>query len=254
MGTKRNVDMSTSTDKVKIVVNPDEQVAEATATDNAEISESTETATEGDQADQKASKKKESKGRSRKYAIVRSQVDKTKLYDAFAAVELIKKLSYSKFEGTITADAVAREVGVSADLTFPHSTGKSVRAVIVDDAVLAEIEAGVLNFDVLIAEPRFVPKLAKFAKVLGPKGLMPNPKNGTITPKPEVKKKELEGGKITVKTEKKQAVMHIVIGKTSMETKALVENLQTLITAVGFNLVKLSISASMSPSVKVKLG
>lgn len=253
MGSKRNVDMSTSTDKVKIVTNPDEQVEEVAVSEVTETAEATDTTTEGEQAEPKASKKKESKGRSRKYSVVRSQVDKTKLYDAFAAVEMVKKLSYSTFEGTITADAVVKEVGVSADLTFPHSTGKTVRAVIADDALIADLEAGKIEFDVLIAEPRFVPKLAKFAKVLGPKGLMPNPKNGTITPNPEAKKKELEGGKITVKTEKKQAVMHVVVGKTGMETKALVENVQTLISALSFNLLKLSISASMSPSVKVKI-
>lgn len=253
MGTKRNVDMSTSTDKVKIVSNPDEQVEEVVSK-VAETAESADTTPEADQAEPKASKKKESKGRSHKYTVVRSQVDKTKLYDAFAAVELVKKLSYSKFEGTISADAVVRETGVSANVTFPHSTGKTVRAVIADDALIADLEAGKIEFDVLIAEPRFVPKLAKFAKVLGPKGLMPNPKNGTITPNPEAKLKELAGGKITVKTEKKQPVMHVVVGKTGMETKDLVENLQTLIDALGFNLLKLSISASMSPSVKVKLG
>lgn len=253
MGTKRNVDMSTNTDKVKIVKSGDGidhgSISEASSISTDGTSDSAEKLTDG----VTAKVKKPSRSRSQRYVAVRSQVDKTKLYDAFAAVELIKKLSYSSFAGTITADALVKEVGVSANLTFPHSTGKTVRAVIADEAVLAEIEKGNLDFDVLIAEPRFVPKLAKYAKILGPKGLMPNPKNGTITPNPELKKQELEGGKITVKTEKKQAVMHVVIGKTDMETKALVENLQALITALDFNLLKLSISATMSPGVKVKI-
>lgn len=255
MGSKRNVDMSGSHDKIKVL----EAAPEVTVADDAQkeqVTDSAASATESTQAqDAKASKAtKPSRIRSRKYVSVRSQVDKTKLYDAFAAVELVKKLSYSHFAGTITADVLAREIGVQADLTFPHSTGKTVRVAIVTDELLTDIEAGKLDFDVLIAEPRYMAKLAKFARVLGPKGLMPNPKNGTITPKPELKKKELEGGKITVKTEKKQAVIHVVIGKTSMETQELVENIQTLITALGTNILKLSISATMSPGVKVKIG
>jgi large subunit ribosomal protein L1 len=123
----------------------------------------------------------------------------------------------------------------------------------VDEALIKKIEAGEINFDVLITEPRYMPQLAKFAKVLGPKGLMPNPKNGTVTANPELKKQELEGGKITIKGEKKAPLMHVSLGKTSAETKALVENLQALETALRGKLLKMSISATMSPSVKVTL-
>jgi large subunit ribosomal protein L1 len=119
--------------------------------------------------------------------------------------------------------------------------------------MLAQIEAGTIDFDILITEPHFMPKLAKHARVLGPKGLMPNPKNGTITPNPEIKKKELESGKMTIRTEKKAPLMHVTLGKTSMETKDLVENLNALIAALGPKAVKLTLAASMSPSVKVAL-
>jgi large subunit ribosomal protein L1 len=116
---------------------------------------------------------------------------------------------------------------------------------------LAQLEAGTIDFDVLITEPRFMPKLAKHARVLGPKGLMPNPKNGTITDNPEAKRKELEGGKVTLKTEKKAPLMHVLLGKTDMETKDLVENLNALLEAVKGKAVKASVTATMSPSVKV---
>lgn len=236
MGSKKNVVM-TGVDNVKVV-----DVAGETTT-----SEATE-------AQQVAKKPKKIRNRSQKYQAVRSQVDKTRTYDPFAAVEMVKKLSYTKFDGTITADVVVKEAGQSVTLSFPHSTGKALRVAVASDEVLAEIEAGNINFDVLVTSPQFMPKLAKLARVLGPKGLMPNPKNGTITENPDKTKKELEGGQTTIKTERKAPLMHVTLGKTAMETKDLVENLQALIEALGLKAQKLSISSTMSPSVKVNLG
>lgn len=236
MASKRNVDMSVNEDVVKIVA----------ASDEAEVAQ--------EAAAEEAQPKKKGPRRSKKYTSVRAQVDKTKLYDAFVAVELVKKLSYSKFAGTVTADLLVREVGTSVDITFPHTTGKTVRVAIADDDLMEKIQSGdSIEFDVLLADPRFMPKLAKLAKILGPRGLMPNPKNGTLTTNPELKKKELEGGKITLKTEKKQPVMHVVIGKTDMKTKALVENLQALMTALTMKLMRVAISSTMSPGIKVKV-
>lgn len=230
MGSKKNVDMSTNEDVVKVVES-----------------------TDAPQEEKITKKTKAGTGRSKKYVASRSLVDKTKEYDTFAAVELVKRLSYSKFDGTVTADVVVKEAGTQVDISFPHSTGKVLRVAIADEALISEIEAGNINFDILVTAPAMVPKLAKFARTLGPRGLMPNPKNGTITPNPEQKKKELESGKTTIKTEKKQPVMHITLGKASMETKSLVENVSALIEALGTKVVRLSISSSMSPSVKVKI-
>jgi len=241
MGSQRNVDMNASTDKIKVVK------AKGVSADQTSGDQSTEKNTN------KKTKSKKQSARSKKYVATRSQVDKTKLYDPFAAIEMLKKLSYSKFDGTITADLLVQELGNQVNLTFPHSTGKTVNVAIASDAVIADIEAGKIEFDVLISSPEFVPKLAKHARVLGPKGLMPNPKNGTITKQPEEKKKELEAGQITLKTEKKQPVMHVSIGKVSMDTKDLVENIQALIEALGSKLLKMTLSASMSPGVKVKI-
>ena len=239
MASKRNVDMSVNEDTVKIV-GTDGETTEVSQT----IAEET-----------PAEKKKFSlPRRSRKYTSVRAQVDKTKLYDAFAAIELVKKLSYSKFAGTVTADLLVREIGTAINITFPHSTGKTVRVAIVDDALIEKVQSGAsIDFDILLADPRFMPKIAKLARILGPRGLMPNPKNGTLTANPEAKKKELEGGKLSLKTEKKQPVMHIVLGKTDMETKDLVENLQALMTALTMKLVRVAVSSTMSPGVKVKI-
>ena len=240
MGSKKNVDMTTTNDTVKVVA----AVEPVTETEN-EVLE-----TESEKVTAKTTK---SKGRGKKYQAVRSKIDKTKLYDAFSAVELVKKLSYSKFDGTITAHLILKETGASASVTFPHSTGKSIKVAIASDEVLKQIEAGQLDFDVLVASPAFMPKLTKFARVLGPKGLMPNPKTGTLTSNPEEKKKQLEAGEITVRTEKKAPLIHITVGKVSHETKDLVENIQEVMKAFKGKLVKLSIAATMSPAVKVAI-
>ncbi len=234
MGQKKNVDMTMSETEVKVV----------------------ETPTDGDaQTEKKAKPTPKKKLRSKKYQAVRSQVDKTRLYDAFSAIELVKKLSYSRFAGTIVADVVLDEkfMGERFNLQFPHSTGKSITVAIADDKVLKDVEAGKIDFDILLATPDLMPKLAKLAKVLGPKGLMPNPKQGTLIADPKSKKKELESGSMTIKSERKAPLMHIVIGNTEMDTKELVSNLQTLLTTIKGKVNKLSLNATMSPGVKVEI-
>ena len=251
MGSKKNVDMSANESEVKIVEEPqadDKKKTEATD----EVVKSAEPTTEGS-ARGAASKKKPARVRSKKYQAVRSQVDKTRSYDPFSAFELIKKLSYSKFDGSITAHLVVRETGATASLSFPHSTGKSVTVAIASDKVIKQIEAGKTDFDVLLSTAQYMPQLTKHARVLGPKGLMPNPKNGTLTDKPEARKKELEAGKMTLRTEKQAPLLHVAIGKVSMDTKKLSENLQTLLHAFQDKVVKVSLSASMSPGIRVAL-
>lgn len=197
---------------------------------------------------------KTAKVRSKRYITARRSVDRAKTYPLSKAVEMVKKSSYSRFTGTLVADLVAKDAKVSGQVKFPHSTGKSVRVAIATDELLTDIAAGKLDFDLLVTQPDMMPKLAKYARVLGPKGLMPNPKNQTITPDPKKRKKELEGGTITVKTEKKSPLIHVVVGKTDMTDKDLVENLEILIKTLGARkLVKLVLSATMSPGIKVDL-
>lgn len=248
MGTSRNVDMSATQDTIKIVTpvtdtEMESQTEDSTADDNVESATPVEAP--------KVVKVK--RGRSKKYMKTRSQVDKTKLYDPFSAIELIKKLSYSKFSGSLEAHGVIRTEGTSVEVSFPHSTGKVVRVAVVSDELLSQIEAGVIEFDMLVSSPQYMGKLAKFARLLGPRGLMPNPRNNTVTDDPEKRKKELESGKTTVKSEKKAPLIHVSIGKLNQDTKELVENLQTLIKSFKGELLKLSLSGSMSPGVKVSL-
>ncbi len=192
--------------------------------------------------------------RSRKYHAAKSRVDRTKSYPIAQAVELVIKTSYSKFPGSVVADLIVKDEKVSAEVTFPYSTGKVARVAIASDELIAKIEAGTIEFDVLVTHPSFMPKLARLAKVLGPKGLMPNPKNGTVSPDPEKRAKELAGGKTTVKTERKAPLMHVIIGKTNQEAKEISTNVETLVKAVGSGrITKLTLSATMSPGVKVDL-
>lgn len=256
MGKKKNVDLSMTEDTVK-VVEAVEPTAESVTVEVAVETESE--ATEGqadqnaEQAEKKAAKKAARTGRSHKYQAVRAQVDKTKEYDTTTAVELVKKLSYSKFPGTISAHIQTKKDNITATLSFPHSTGKKIQVAIVSPEVLEKIEQNQIEFDVLLAKPADMPKITKFARVLGPKGLMPNPKVGTLVDDPEARKKELEGGKMTIKTEKKAPLMHVSLGKTNMETTALVENLEALLKAIKDDISKVHIAATMSPSVRVKV-
>ena len=236
MGSKKNVSVDGSQDHVKIV------------------SETTpEVATEEVVEQQDAKTKKAHLGRSPRYREVRSLIDRNKLYPMSEAFDLVKKASYSKFAGTISADLVLKDTNNQINVVFPHTTGKQLRVAIVDDALLTDVEAGKIDFDVLLTAPQYMPKLAKLARILGPKGLMPNPKNNTIVSDPEKAKAELLGGKTVLKTERKAPLLHATLGKTTSSTTDLVENLQALIKATDGKTLKCTVSATMSPGVKVSL-
>ena len=156
----------------------------------------------------------------------RSRVDRTKEYALEDAVNLLKQTSYSKFDGTVTAHLnLTREVN-PVEVSFPHSTGKSLRVAIVNDEVLEQIANEVIEFDVLLATPAMMPKLAKHARFLGPRGLMPNPKNGTVTNDPESKMASLQSGSVVVRAEKKANLMHVRVGKINQPETELVENVR----------------------------
>ncbi|HZZ98911.1 MAG TPA: hypothetical protein VFG51_03185 [Candidatus Saccharimonadia bacterium] len=204
--------------------------------------------------EEEAAPKKKAIPRSKRYIAARALVDKTSNYPVDEAIALVRKTSYAKFPVTVEAHLVLRDEGMNVDVAFPFTTGQSVTVAIATDELLAEIAKGTINFNILIAHPSFMPKLAKLARVLGPKGLMPNPKNGTITPDPEKRKKELEGGAMTIKGEKKAPLAHVVLGKLSQPDKELAANLRALFSAFApGKLLKCTVSASMGPGIKVAL-
>ena len=186
----------------------------------------------------------------------KSKVDRTKFYSVEEAVKLVKATNTTKFDATVTLhlNLNPKEKLTRAEVTFPHMAGAAKRVAIVSDELLKDIDAGKIEFDILLTTPAFMPKLAKYARVLGPKGLMPNPKSGTVTPNPEAKAKEFAGGKTVVKAEPKFPLMHITVGKVGQKPEELVANIMALVEAVKRkNITKAVLAATMSPGVKVQL-
>lgn len=194
------------------------------------------------------------KVRSKRYQAAKKLIDVDKLYALSDAIELVKKTSLSKFEGKVEAHVTVSETGNIGEISFPHLETASKKVVVLNDTILAEIKEGKVNFDILVATPVTMPKLLPFARVLGPKGLMPNPKNGTLTDKPEEAVKKLGAAKTMVKTEKKAPVVHIIVGKVSQPEKELSANIEELIKVIKApKIKKLALCATMGPSVKVKV-
>lgn len=190
--------------------------------------------------------------RGKRYQKVRKLVDANKLYSLKEAVKLVKETSLSKFEAKVEAHVTILDIGNAGEIVFPHLEASSKKIVILNEAVLAEIKDGKVNFDILIATPVTMPKLLPFAKLLGPKGLMPNPKSGTLTDKPEEALKKLSVAKTVIKTEKKAPVVHIVVGKVSQPEAELEANVAELIKVIKpVKIKKLALCATMGPSVKV---
>lgn len=199
-------------------------------------------------------KVKVAKVRGKKYQAAKKKIDVNKYYPLTEAIKLVKDTSFSKFEGKIEAHVTIYDVGNVGEISFPHLETASKKIVILNDTILAEIKEGQVNFDIVIATPATMPKLLPFARVLGPKGLMPNPKNGTLTDDPEAAVKRLSIAKTVIKTEKKAPIVHIVVGKVSQPAEELAANIEELIKVVKANKVKkLALCATMGPCVKVEI-
>jgi len=214
-----------------------------------------------EESKKKSTKKKtvKAKIRSKRYQEVMKMVDKTKLYPLTDAVSLVKQTSLTKFDGTVELHvnlnplSLGEKKDYRTGVSLPHGTGKEVRVAIADDAIIEEITAGKINFDVLVAHPQMMSKLAKVARTLGPKGLMPNPKTGTVTPDPEKRAKELSSGQVNIKTEPGNPIIHMPIGKVSFADKDLIDNIEAVLKALSGKVAKVSLSATMGPGVKVAL-
>lgn len=192
--------------------------------------------------------------RGKKYQNAKKKIDAVKYYPLPEAIKLVQETSISSFDGKIEAHITASDLGQIGEIAFPHMETGDKKIVILNDTILAEIKEGKVNFDILIATPATMPKLLPFARLLGPKGLMPNPKNGTLTDKPEEAVKRLAVAKTPIKTEKKAPVIHIVVGKVSQPAKEIEANITELIKVVKINKIKkLALCATMGPSVKVQL-
>lgn len=200
-------------------------------------------------------------------AVVNPAVYKSKTYPVDQAIELAKQLSMTKFDGSIELHINTNSKQVRGLVSLPYASGKILKVLafgkgaeesgadlIGDDKALAEIEKGKVNFDVLVTTPEWMPKLARAAKVLGPKGLMPNPKNGTISTDLKKAITEIQSGKIEYKTEKESPVIHLGIGKVSQPTEELNQNIKILLATIGKSKIKkVTIAPTMGPGVKIEL-
>jgi large subunit ribosomal protein L1 len=189
-----------------------------------------------------------------KYQDAVKLLEKGKNYKVTEALELLPKLTVAKFDETVELHINTTSTGIVGNMVLPHGTGKQTRVAIATEEIISEIEKGIINFDVLIAEPMIMAKLAKVARILGPKGLMPNPKYGTVTPKPEEAAKKFEGGQINFKTESKFPLLHLTVGKVSFGADKLQDNIKVALQSVQTKNIKtVTLKSTMSPGMKIDL-
>ncbi|MBI2590535.1 MAG: hypothetical protein HYW33_01470 [Candidatus Blackburnbacteria bacterium] len=192
------------------------------------------------------------KVRGKKYQEAKSKVDAEKSYPLPEALQLVKVASYAKFGGPVQLHIVLTKGSINKILDLPYSCGKTKKVEVASDETVTKMQSGKIDFDVLIAHPSMMPKLVPFARILGPRGLMPNPKNGTISDNPEEAAKKFGGNSLQVKSEAKAPLVHTTIGKIDQPEKELEENFKVITDAVGArNIQKAVIAATMGPSIKV---
>lgn len=206
--------------------------------------------------------KKTKSKRSQKYQKVSILIDKYKSYPLKEALDILPKLKTASFDESVELHLNTVDKGITGNVILPHGTGKKTRVVIADysqnpkdvDELVEKISDGKIDFDILLATPDSMPKLAKVARFLGPKGLMPNPKNGTVTTNPSEAIKKYETGQINFKTESKFPILHMLVGKISFGPEKLHKNIVTTINAVEIkNIKNITLKSTMSPGLKIDI-
>lgn len=191
--------------------------------------------------------------RSPRYLKSKSQIDADQLYSLTDGLKLLRQVSLAKFDPTVELHLNLKEKGLSKVVELPHSTGKTRRVALVSPEVLSQIESGKIDFDLLLASPSQMGQLVKFAKVLGPKGLMPNPKNGTISDDPAAAAKKLSSSNsLVLKTEKDSPVVHVAVGKLSQPDSELAENVSAVLSHLS-QVQKIVLKSSISPAIKLQV-
>lgn len=194
------------------------------------------------------------KQRGKKYLESKSKINKQVFYKLPEAIKLVKEASYSEFDGTMELHLVLKKSGTNVNCTLPFSAGKQKKIEIADEKTIEKLKAGKIDFDVLLATADMMPKLVMFARLLGPKGLMPNPKNGTVI-KSEKDAQKFGGNTINLKTEKEAPLLHTSFGKVSQKDEELIKNAETIINTLGGSkqIVRAFMKSTMSPSVKLSV-
>ncbi|MBI5049465.1 MAG: 50S ribosomal protein L1 [Nitrospirae bacterium] len=221
----------------------------------------------------------------KKHATASEKVDRTKHYVLEDAIELVKQSAHPKFDETVDLsinlgiDPKKSDQMVRGTVVLPHGLGKKVRVLafakgekvkeameagadyVGAEDLIEKISGGWLDFDKVVATPDIMGVVSKLGKILGPRGLMPNPKTGTVTFDIGKAVKDITAGKVDYKAEK-AGIIHVSIGKVSFDSKKLFENAKTILdsiikakpaTSKGTYLKKLSVSSTMGPGVHVDL-
>lgn len=222
--------------------------------------------------------------RSKKYVEAMKLVDKTKVYEIDEAIELLTKLPKAKFDESVElhvklgVDSKQADQQVRGTVVLPNGTGKTKKVLVLakedkakaaeeagadyvgaEDMITKIISDGWLDFDAIVATPDMMPMLGRAAKILGPKGLMPNPKAGTVTPDVTKAVTEIKAGKVEYRLDKNN-IMHAGIGKVSFGTEKLKQNYMTLIEAIvkakpvaakGQYIRSIAITTTMGPGISI---
>jgi len=221
--------------------------------------------------------------RSKGYTAAAAKIDRDAFYSPLEAVTLAKETSSAKFDATVE---VALRLGVDprkadqmvrSTVILPHGTGKTARVLVFAtgeraeaaraagadhvgaDELIDEVAKGFLDFDAVVADPALMGKVGRLGRVLGPRGLMPNPKTGTVTPDVAKAVSDIKGGKIEFRVDR-HANLHLVIGKASFSAEQLVENYAAALDEIlrvkpsaskGRYLRKVTVATTMGPGVPV---
>ncbi|MBE3595338.1 MAG: 50S ribosomal protein L1 [Candidatus Carbobacillus altaicus] len=219
----------------------------------------------------------------KRYLEALKKVDRTKAYTPEDALALVKETSTTRFDATVEVavrlgvDVRKADQQVRGAVVLPRGTGKTVRVVVFakgdkakeaeaagadvvgDDDLVQKIQGGWMDFDVAVATPDMMASVGKLGKVLGPRGLMPNPKTGTVTMDVARAIQEIKAGKVEYRTDK-QGNVHVPLGKVSFTEEALKENFQAVIEALkrakpaaakGVYLKNVTVTSTMGPGIKV---
>ena len=226
------------------------------------------------------------KKKSKKYTEALNKIEKGKLYSLEEAVKLVKETSVSTFDGTVeiavrlNLDTNKNDQQLRGAIVLPHGTGKTKKVLVLakGDAAKAATDAGAdyvgdvdmitkiekenwFDFDVIIATPEMMPMLGKLGKVLGPKGLMPNPKTGTVTMDTKKAVEDVKKGRVEYRTDS-YANVHALVGKVSFDDEKLVDNVKAFMDVIikskpqaakGIYLKGVSLASTMGPGIKVDL-